>query len=58
MKVKYEIYYNGKKVNMKWVKENYGEMYAESLMNDIKNADAEHYESIEDGELEIFTWVD
>lgn len=31
-----EIWYNGERVSMKWVSENYGTMYTESLKSEIK----------------------
>lgn len=32
----YEIWYNGERVSIKWVSENYGTMYSESLKSEIK----------------------
>lgn len=52
--MKYEIIYNGKKVNMKWVNENYGTRYAEDLKEEIKRA--KPFDTITDGELEVVTW--
>lgn len=54
--MKYEIYYNGKKVSMKWVSENYGTMYAKELNDDIKNS--KPFDTICDnaGMLEVFIW--
>ena len=52
--MKSEIFYNGEKVSMKWVTENYGEGYARDLKKDIKKA--KPFDTITDGELEIVTW--
>lgn len=54
--MRYEAYYNGEKVTMKWVAENYGEGYAKELKEEIKNS--KPYSTIysEDGLLEIETW--
>lgn len=52
--MKYEIIYNGEKVNMKWVAENYGAVYADDLKEEIKNA--KPFDTITDGELEVVTW--
>lgn len=54
--MKSEIHFNGEKVTMKWVAENYGEVYAKGLKKEIKNA--KPYSTIysEDRMLEIETW--
>lgn len=54
--MKYEIYFNGKKISMQWISENYGTIYAEELKEEIENA--KPFDTITDasGMLEVFTW--
>lgn len=52
----YEIWYNGERTSMKWVSENYGKMYAESLKSEIKECNS--YTTIydESGMLEVHVY--
>ena len=54
--MKYEIYYNGEKVSLKWVCENYGEMYVKELKEEIKTSKPFDTLSDDSGMLEVFTW--